>query len=280
MKLFSSASLVHGLFYVASALAARSFSGSNLYYATGLTDAQSTTLLEGLQSAGVKVLRANPEQLRAPPLNDFASLQGNSRDSYDDTILNRLDDFMVKAHDYGIKLLISIHSYNALEAGSDFYANTEAIGYFKDRIAHVLAHVNPNNGKTWAKSPKYIFAFEAQNEAMHLQDNLAGNKIILFTTGSGAYLANSLLDDYLTCDALDILAITQGQRPPGATVPIATHNPTSLPIPLQPNPLITVRPQSLRNRVLWIKLWAELISMRAPFATLGTCSLKSSRRQI
>jgi mannan endo-1,4-beta-mannosidase len=86
---------------------------------------------------------------------------------------------MVKAHDYGIKLLISIHSYNALEGKSDFYGknygtqdfytNQKAIGEFKDRITHVLSHVNPANGKTWAKSSEYIFAFEAQNEAMHPQ---------------------------------------------------------------------------------------------------------------
>jgi mannan endo-1,4-beta-mannosidase len=86
---------------------------------------------------------------------------------------------MVKAKAYGIKLLISIHSYNALEANSDFYGkyygtgdfytNANAISQFKDRIAHVLAHVNPTNGKTWAQSSEYIFAFEAQNEAMHPQ---------------------------------------------------------------------------------------------------------------
>jgi mannan endo-1,4-beta-mannosidase len=86
---------------------------------------------------------------------------------------------MVKAHGYGIKLLISIHSYNALEGNrdfygkyygtGDFYTNANAISQFKDRIAHVLAHKNPTNGKTWAQSSEYIFAFEAQNEAMHPQ---------------------------------------------------------------------------------------------------------------
>lgn len=86
---------------------------------------------------------------------------------------------MVKAHEYDIKLLISIHSYNALEGNrdfygkwygtGDFYTNTDAIDHFKNRIAHVLGHVNPTNGKTWAQSPEYIFAFEAQNEAMHPQ---------------------------------------------------------------------------------------------------------------
>jgi mannan endo-1,4-beta-mannosidase len=84
---------------------------------------------------------------------------------------------MVKAHSYGIKLSISIHSYNALEGNRDFYGkyygtgnfykDANAISQFKDRIAHVLAHVNPTNGKTWAQSSEYIFAFEAQNEAMH-----------------------------------------------------------------------------------------------------------------
>ncbi|KAL4946472.1 glycoside hydrolase superfamily [Aspergillus oleicola] len=163
--------------------AAKSFAGSNLYYAVGLTDAQSTTLLEGLQNAGVKVLRVwldgQQGTVKGTKLNDLNSLQGDGPNDYDDTVLNRLDDFMVKAHDHGIKLLISVHSYNALKGKSDFYenwygtgdfyTNDEAIGYFKDRIAHVLAHVNPTNGKTLAESSEYIFAFEAQNEAMHQQ---------------------------------------------------------------------------------------------------------------
>lgn len=86
---------------------------------------------------------------------------------------------MVKAADYGIKLLVSIHSYNALDGPSDFYGewygtgdfytSSDAKGYFQDRIAHVLSHVNPNNGKPWSECSEYIFAFEAQNEAMHGQ---------------------------------------------------------------------------------------------------------------
>lgn len=117
--------------------------------------------------------------MKGTPINSFNSLQGSGPNDWDDTVLNRLDTFMVKAHSYGIKLLISIHSYNALEAANDFYGqwygtgdfytDSNAIGYFKQRIAHVLAHVNPANGKTWSKSSEYIFAFEAQNEAMHDQ---------------------------------------------------------------------------------------------------------------
>jgi len=57
MKLLSFTTILYGLSSLSVTLAARSFFGSNLYYAAGLTDSQSTTLLSGLQSAGVKVLR-------------------------------------------------------------------------------------------------------------------------------------------------------------------------------------------------------------------------------
>ncbi|KZM24925.1 hydrolase [Ascochyta rabiei] len=229
--LFSLASL-------STTYAAKSFSGSNLYYAAGLKEAQQTTLLEGLQSAGVKVLRVwldgQSGDTKGTPIDDFPALQGDSPDSWDDTVLNRLDKFMVKAYSYNIKLLISIHSYNALEGNKDFYGkwygtgdfytNSEAMTYFKERIAHVLAHVNPATGRTWAQSSEYIFAFEAQNEAMHPQGNPAalatwqctmaqalksslGSSSIPVSTGGGSYLATSLLDAYFTCAALDILSI-------------------------------------------------------------------------
>jgi mannan endo-1,4-beta-mannosidase len=68
MKILSLASILVGLSSVTSTLAAQSFSASNLYYAAGLTDAQSTTLLEGLQSAGVKVLRVWLDGIRSPSL--------------------------------------------------------------------------------------------------------------------------------------------------------------------------------------------------------------------
>jgi mannan endo-1,4-beta-mannosidase len=46
-----------GLASFSTTFAAKSFSASNLYYAAGLKDAQQNALLQGLQSAGVKVLR-------------------------------------------------------------------------------------------------------------------------------------------------------------------------------------------------------------------------------
>ncbi|KAF7713522.1 Beta-1,3-mannanase [Penicillium ucsense] len=239
MKLLSFAAALYGISSLTGALAAKSFSASNLYYAAGLTDSQSTTLLEGLQSAGVKVLRVwldgQSDSQKGTNIDPFPGLQGYNPTPYDDTVLERLDDLMVKAHDYGIKLLISIHSYNALESNADFYGkwygtgyfytDANAIQYYKDRVAHVLSHVNSKTGKAWSESSEYIFAFETQNEAMHdqenpdaltkwqctiaqsIKDNLKGNSNILVATGGGAWLANSLLDPYFSCDALDVLSI-------------------------------------------------------------------------
>ncbi|KAJ5224970.1 glycoside hydrolase family 5 protein [Penicillium chermesinum] len=219
--------------------AAKSFAGSNLYYAAGLSSDEQETLFSGLQDAGAKVLRVWLDAEDSPQKNttftSYPPLESDKPGSWDDTVLNNLDDVMFNANKYGIKLLISIHSYNALAGKNDFYGqwygtgdfytDKNAIQYFKNRIAHVLAHVNPHNGKTWAESSEYIFAFEAQNEAMHdqadpdaltawqctmgqaIKDNLNGNTGILVTTGGGAYLANSLLDAYFSCKALDMLAI-------------------------------------------------------------------------
>ncbi|TQN68217.1 Mannan endo-1,4-beta-mannosidase 5 [Colletotrichum shisoi] len=239
MKLLGALPVLLQLALSVTCLAAKSFSASNLYYAAGLNNQQQTFLLEGLRSAGVKVLRVwldgQSGNEKGTTFEAYKPLQGDGPDARDDTVLNKLDNFMARAHGYGIKLLISIHSYNALELKRDFYGewygtgnfytDSNAIRYFKTRIAHVLAHVNPNNGKTWAQSSEYIFAFEAQNEAMHpqgnpaalaswqctmaqsIKDNLKGNTGILVTTGGGSYLDNSLLDPYFSCGALDVLAI-------------------------------------------------------------------------
>lgn len=57
MKFFSAAITVVSLGFVGLANAANSFAGSNLYYAAGLSASQRATLLGGMQSAGMKVLR-------------------------------------------------------------------------------------------------------------------------------------------------------------------------------------------------------------------------------
>jgi len=240
MKL--SLSLGATLGFALRALAASSWAGSNLYYAAGLSVKQQEYLLAGLQSADIKVLRVwldgQSSQQKGSDLDSFSSLEGGSpgdEGGWDDTVLERLDEFMHRAAGYGVKLLISMHSYNTLSAQNDFYGqqygtddfytNGQATESFKTRISHIMDHVNPRNGKAWSSSPEYIFAFEAQNEAMHsngnpsaleewqctmathIKENLLDSSSILVATGGGAYLDTSLLDGYFTCDALDILSI-------------------------------------------------------------------------
>jgi mannan endo-1,4-beta-mannosidase len=103
-------------------------------------------------------------------------LEHDAIGTFDDEVLNRLDDVMFNANAYGIKLLISIHSFNALQAGDvygktyntqTFYTDSNALASFNNRIWWVLSHVNPHNGKAWKDCSEYIFAFEAQNEAMN-----------------------------------------------------------------------------------------------------------------
>ncbi|KAJ6151697.1 glycoside hydrolase family 5 protein [Penicillium chermesinum] len=190
--------------------AAKSFAGSNLYYAAGLSSDEQETLFSGLQDAGAKVLRVWLDAEDSPQKNttftSYPPLESDKPGSWDDTVLNNLDDVMFNANKYGIKLLISIHSYNALAGKNDFYGqwygtgdfytDKNAIQYFKNRIAHVLAHADPDALTAWQCTM-----------GQAIKDNLNGNTGILVTTGGGAYLANSLLDAYFSCKALDMLAI-------------------------------------------------------------------------
>ncbi|KAL2798176.1 glycoside hydrolase superfamily [Aspergillus keveii] len=55
-------------------------------------------------------------------------------------------------------------------------------------------------------NPSALTAWQCEM-ATTIKDNMAHNPAILVSTGGGAYLDNSLLDGYFTCDALDVLAI-------------------------------------------------------------------------
>lgn len=110
---------------------------------------------------------------------------------FDDTVLNLLDDFMLdaKAHNIKVrihimilradadwpKLMISMHSFNALSAGDVygalygtgfFYEWANATSQFDNRLRHVMNHVHTSLNQPWKELSDYIFAFEAENEAM------------------------------------------------------------------------------------------------------------------
>ncbi|KAH9928591.1 glycoside hydrolase [Amylocystis lapponica] len=210
-------------------LAAPSFAGSSLYYAAGLSDGEADTLLQGLQSADMKVLRVWLDGQGTIVCN------GNE-DCYNDTVLKRMDNFMVKAESYGVKLLISMHSFNALQGGdvygkkygvANFYSQSGPQQAFDARLKHVLNHNHTTLGKPWKELSDYIFAFEPENESMigqgqgFIQDHtswqcdrattvkgeLGDNSGILVTTGGESWLSESVQDAWLKCAALDIISI-------------------------------------------------------------------------
>ncbi|KAH9947739.1 glycoside hydrolase [Amylocystis lapponica] len=222
-----------------SVLAASSFAGSSLYYAAGLSDNEADTLLQGLQSADMKVLRV---WLDGQGNNVKVAVHVcNGNDScYNDTVLKRMDNFMVKAHSYGVKLLISMHSFNALQGGDvygkkygvdNFYSQPGPQQAFDARIKHVLNHNHTTLGKPWKELSDYVFAFEPENESMigkvGFQPFAAANILTLqcdrATTVKGelgdnsgvhprhyrgeSWLSESVQDAWLKCPALDIISI-------------------------------------------------------------------------
>jgi mannan endo-1,4-beta-mannosidase len=63
---------------------------------------------------------------------------------------------MITANQYGIKLMISMHSFNALQGGDVygqkwgtgyFYEQSDATSAFDNRLRHVMTHTHKTLGK-------------------------------------------------------------------------------------------------------------------------------------
>jgi len=218
-----------------------SWVGSNLYYAPGLYQNDQDFLFSNLQSAGVKVLRIwldgqSTASTKGTNIQSYPNLEPQTVGQYDDTVLNLVDALMLTANKYGIKLLISMYSFNSLAAGDTygqewgtgyFYEQQDAIDAFDNRLRHVLTHTHSTLGQPWSELSDYIFAFEAQNEAMigkgsdyiaahqswqcdrasTIKSVIGNNSGILVTTGGESWLDESMQPDWFTCDSLDVIAI-------------------------------------------------------------------------
>ncbi|KAF8877913.1 glycoside hydrolase superfamily [Infundibulicybe gibba] len=187
-----------------AAYGASSFAGANNYFAYSLPDADRHALLDGMQAAGMKVLRTwvtghaagqkNSNNVQVPDLE-----AGGIR-NYNDAILNQIDQLMVDAHARGIKLLIE----NSLLAG-DVYS----------------AKYGP-----WSDLSAYIFGLEAQNEPMifdqtlyknnlawicntaqQIRNNVGDRKQLIFTGGGSAASSVQSLFFSSACPAIDVVAI-------------------------------------------------------------------------
>lgn len=106
--------------------------------------------LKALQSAEVKVLRVwldgqHNGGTKGTTINEYPGLEDGGVGTYNDQVLNYYDDFMIDAQKYGVKLMISMHSWNALSGGdtyskkfgkSGFYTSEAAQQAFDNRIQH------------------------------------------------------------------------------------------------------------------------------------------------
>jgi len=226
---------------VTCTLGYKSWAGANLYYAAGLSQSQQEFLFSNMQKAGLKVLRTwldgqSSRSTKGTNIETFWDLEPNEVGVYNDTVLELTDALMINAQKYGVKLLISMHSWNALSAGDVygkkwgtgyFYEQSAATTAFDNRLKHVLTHVHVTLKKPWHQLSGYIFAFEAENEAMigqgqsyieahqswqcdraaTIKSVLGSNSGILVTTGGESWLDESMQPDFFTCAYLDVLAI-------------------------------------------------------------------------
>jgi len=168
-------------------------------------------------------------------MQSFPSLEPSKIGTFDDTVLNLMDALMINAHKYGIKLMISMHSWNALPndvygkkyGTSAFYTSSAATSDFDNRLKHVLTHTHKTLGKQWKDLSDYIFAWEAENEAMiglgqsfieanqnwqcdratFIKSVIGTNSGILVTTGGESWLDESMQPGFFTCKSLDVVAI-------------------------------------------------------------------------
>ncbi|KAJ2964085.1 hypothetical protein NQZ79_g1024 [Umbelopsis isabellina] len=218
----------------------KSFAGGNNYYAAALPSSEWDTLFSGMQGAGMKVLRAwighQDASQKGSDSSYMPDLEENGIGQYNDQILNAFDDMVLVAHKYGIKILLTMHSFNALQA-NDAYGKIYGTGYFYEqsaattqfdaRLSHILNHNHTTLGKPWKELKDYFFAVEAENEAMigkgadyiaahaswqcdrakTIKGILGDDSGILVTTGGESWVSESMQSAYFSCEYLDMISV-------------------------------------------------------------------------
>ncbi|GAA6047105.1 hypothetical protein JCM3770_004199 [Rhodotorula araucariae] len=168
--------------------------GVSSYYLHSLDAPDRAEVLDTIKGAGFKVVRifiasvyANNKGCSSRAVND---LEHSAVGTYDDTILELIDQLMVECKARGLKLLIALSDryalgfwstdtyatqLNIVSEGStgpqkvanaaSFYTNAWAIQNFDARLAHIMNHKNALLGnQKWADLDEVIYAVEPQNE--------------------------------------------------------------------------------------------------------------------
>lgn len=179
---------------VAKAASSGYFHGASSYYLHAMAADERYAVLDALKDGGFSVVRifiasvgANNKGSNSQAVND---VEPNTIGTYDDTILNLVDQLMYDCSQRGLKLLITLGDRYALgwwstdayalslgivKAGSSgvqqvtdaskFYTSSSAAASWDNRMAHILAHKNSLLGnKPWSQLGSVVYAFEPQNE--------------------------------------------------------------------------------------------------------------------
>ena len=233
-----------------SAPALRSWAGADSFFLFALSESDRHAHLSAMQRASMRVVRifisAVGDRAKGSSSTATPDLEPQTVGVFDDTILRRIDQLMVEAVQYSVKLDISMHDRYALGCWSEdayyakyrfpsgypgcnaqrndvraFYQNASIEADFDRRLLHVVQHRNPLMGnRTWGQIPEAIFTLAAQNEAQSFirsqdwgwQCRRAAvmrphvHASILMST-NGATVADSLQTDLFTCPHLDLMAV-------------------------------------------------------------------------
>ncbi|KAJ6552845.1 hypothetical protein B0H19DRAFT_1210978 [Mycena capillaripes] len=164
---------------------------SGNYYLHALPQAERLAILDGMQAAGMKVLRTWVGGLHAGQKAStniaVPDLEANGIGSYDDTVLNLIDQLMVDSHarvchnrDLFSYVAIHLHcqlrptqyhcaSENSLQDGDVYASKYDAINAFYQRIIHILN--NHNNAllgnQSWSELSGYIFGTRAAKRSFY-----------------------------------------------------------------------------------------------------------------
>ncbi|KZT25785.1 glycoside hydrolase family 5 protein [Neolentinus lepideus HHB14362 ss-1] len=214
--------------------AINSWTGANNYYVHTLPTNEQEELFQGMSDAGMKVLctwvTGQSSGQRNSDNKDVNELEHAGLGKYDDTVLDLLDQTMLIAHNYGVKLLIGMYSgkspYLELITRGWLLHQSDYPRGFNNRITHILnTHKHKTLGKPWSELGEYIFGFEAQNEPMIFDQNFyhshlnwicdtakqirgnVGNKDILIFTGGSSGKASVQLTFFSSDCAIDVVAI-------------------------------------------------------------------------
>jgi mannan endo-1,4-beta-mannosidase len=168
--------------------------------------------------------------------------------TYNDASLAAIDGFLGRLYNLQppgqdrIKAIISPHNANALTSGTgfqdiygqwygtgNFYTDSNAIAYYKERLAHIINYKSPWFGVPWKNLTYMILGFDIQNEPMnevgdpahfsgngwlcnmaeYMRSELGStNQIKIVSGGFGGGTTSYNLESPATgCAALDVIAL-------------------------------------------------------------------------